>query len=136
MAVGDTSRSGVAEGLYAPDKSASLYAEMAELAASLLREGEDVIVDAACLSRSRRAVLVEAAQAVGAQHTIVHLTADRAVLEARLAQRQAAGDDPSEADAEVLAWQLVNGEQPSADEAITLDTGQLTLDELLAALAS
>ena len=109
---------------------------MGELAASLLAEGEHVIVDAACLSKAKRDVLVQAAQAVGAKHAIVHLTADRSVLEARLAQRQALGKDPSEADAEVLAWQLANGELPAEDEAVTLDTGQLTLDELLAALAS
>ncbi len=130
------SNSAVASDLYASDRSAALYAAMAGLATRLLQAGENVIVDAACLVRARRDMLVQAAHTAGADCSIVHLTAERPVLEARMQARAAEGTDPSEADAAVLAWQLEHADFPTSEEAITMDSETLTLAALLAVLRS
>jgi len=127
----DRSESTVGGGLYASDASSRVYESLAEHAASLLSQGEHVIVDAACLKFRQREQLYAAAHALGASVQLLYFTAPRDELQSRIASRSARGGDPSEADAAVLAWQVENFEVPSADEpVIELDTTTLELARL------
>jgi predicted kinase len=66
---------------------------------------------------------------------VLHLLADRKILEQRISQRRLVNQDPSEADAQVLAWQLTHQDQPSDTEpVITIDTTELKLHQLLSAI--
>jgi predicted kinase len=125
----------VGEGLYSAATSDETYQAMADVAESLLRHGECVIIDAASLLADQRQKLYSAAQAANAQCTVLHLLADRKILEQRIAQRRLVNQDPSEADAQVLAWQLTHQDEPSDTEpVITIDTTELKLQQLLSAI--
>ncbi len=119
-------------GLYNASKSHDLYADLAQLAQGLLAEGETVIIDAACLQKSQRRALYAAAREAHAPTTVLQLTGPVALLRERIAKRNAAGGDPSEADAEVLAWQLENQDLPGSDEPfVSVNTAELALTDLL-----
>ena len=128
-------RTGVGEDLYQSATSATVYTQLGDLAGELLRRGEHVIVDAACLQRAQRETLYGAARQVGAQSTLLHLSAPESTLRQRIETRNATGNDPSDADGEVLSWQLKNAQSPEPDEpAIIIDTTSTTLDDVLNAL--
>ncbi len=136
LSVDEASGAPVGGGLYSASKSEDLYAELARLAQGLLAEGENVIVDAACLYKRQRQALYTAAQQIDAPTTVLHLTGPEALLRERIAARNAAGGDPSEADADVLAWQLKNQELPEGDEpVVSVNTATATLPDLLQHLA-
>jgi len=125
----------VGEGLYSAATSDETYQAMANVAEELLRRGECVIIDAASLRAEQRQKLYSAAQAANAQCTVLHLQADRKVLERRISQRRRLNQDPSEADARVLAWQLTHQDEPGdAEPVITIDTTELKLQQLLSAI--
>lgn len=93
-------------GLYSQAATGRTYARLSELAADLLAAGFPVLVDATFLKREQRAPFRRLAAGLGVPFGILACTAERAVLDARLAARRAAGSDPSEADARVLQRQL------------------------------
>ena len=128
---------GIGDGIYTPDRSSQLYAEMAQCASDLLAAGESVIIDAASLQPEQRQTLYRAGADAGAGTQVLYLTAPRLLLEQRIEQRNQAGEDPSEADASVLAWQLANHRPPGADEpVIEADTRQIDLQSLLARITA
>ncbi len=130
------SGSAVGAGLYKPQSSDRVYADLARYAVGLLELGEHVIVDAACLHKAQRQVLYEAAAAIGADVGLLFCTAPEALLRQRISKRQSARQDPSEADLAVLDWQLEHFARPTADEpVITIDTTDMTVQRLLALLA-
>ena len=108
---------GVGEGLYGQQASERTYARLEELAGALLQAGMSVIVDAASLRLAERERFRDCARRAGAAFTVVDCQADVATLRARIRSRQAAGGDPSEADASVLDHQLATVEHLRADEA-------------------
>ncbi len=120
------SRSGSAvdEGLYAPERNDALYEHLARCAAALVGGGEKVIVDATFLDAARRDAFCAEARRLSVPCIIVHCVAPRAVLELRIAQRNAAGNDPSEATLDVLDRQQANYTPPRAADArvIEIDT--------------
>ncbi len=120
------SESAVAEGLYAPQRSDALYQHLALSSVALISGGEKVIVDATFLDAARRDAFRNEAKRLGVPCVIVHCIAPRAVLESRIAQRNATRDDPSEATLDVLDMQLTNYAPPRADDAMVLeiDTSQ------------
>lgn len=91
--------------LYAPEATQRTYARLGELAHTLLRGGLSVVVDAACLRQHERESLHTLAQAAGARFELVVCDAPVAVLQTRIAQRQAANQDASDATLEVLHMQ-------------------------------
>jgi predicted kinase len=124
--------------IYGPEMTELTYARLAEAAGHGLAGGLNVIVDAACLLRRERDALRELAKRHGAPFRLLAVGAPRAVLEARLAARAAAGTDPSEATREVLAMQA-GFAQPVADderaETLTVDTrGPMEVAGIAAAL--
>ena len=75
---------------------------------------------------------VALAQGLGSRASILHCQAPVDVLESRLRARAAAGGDPSEADENVLRWQLERFQPPTAaepcipvDMSLPLDAGRL-----------
>ncbi len=130
------SHSDVGEGLYGAETSQQVYESLAELATQLLKQGEHVLVDAASLAESQRQTLALAAAQVGAQTTVLHFTAPKSLLLERIAARAQKSNDPSEADADVLDWQMANfpapnQQQQSAYDVVSVDTTKLTLTDLL-----
>jgi len=125
-------------GLYAPAVSEQTYARLLALADVILDAGYSPLVDATFLAAARRRPFLDLAQAKGCPCRILELTASRELLEARVARREAAGRDPSEADLAVLQEQLAAVEPLTAAEralAIRIDTARPPkLDQLLAAI--
>jgi aminoglycoside phosphotransferase family enzyme/predicted kinase len=116
LAAGARSGSQLDAGLYAPGASERTYAHLAGLAREVLAAGYPVIVDAAFLRRSWRERFAELARGAGAAFAIAACTASAATLRARVALRERAGGDASEAGLAVLERQFVTAEPLAADE--------------------
>jgi len=122
----DSSDSDLGADLYSGKATERTYSRLVELAEPVLRAGIPALVDAACLKRWQRTLFRDLAHDCGVPFVIVHCNADQAVLEQRIEDRNAAGDDPSEAGLEVLAHQQRNMEPLEESEnscALPLDTG-------------
>jgi len=120
-------RSGSAPGagLYTPQATQATYARLATLAQALLPCGFPVIVDATFLHAAERAPFAKLAQALQARHTLLWCDAPLEVLRGRIAAREAAGRDASEATLEVLTRQLEALEPPEPDaDTVFCDTSQ------------
>ncbi|MGC1388601.1 MAG: AAA family ATPase [Steroidobacteraceae bacterium] len=116
---------GLKQGLYDPQWSRGTYARLLEGAESCLSAGINVIVDAAFLLGAERRSFRDLAMRKGWSFIIVLCEADRGVLVERIRKRAQLHRDPSEADVEVLDWQMQSTEQLSADEracSIVVDT--------------
>ncbi|MGI9344625.1 MAG: AAA family ATPase [Gammaproteobacteria bacterium] len=132
----ERSDSGIDTGIYAAEASARTYAALATHAALGLRAGFDVIVDATCLRRDDRQQLLAAGRAAGARTVLLHCTADRDTLAARIRRRESAATDASEAGLAVLDRQLQAQEPLSTAElshTVVVDT---TTDMDIAAIAN
>lgn len=109
--------------LYGAEATQRTYARLNAVAATALRSGVSVVVDAAALRRHERDALRATAQAAGARFTGLWCDAPADVLAARIGRRQAAGTDASDADTAVLALQQRVAERPDDDEGLQrLDT--------------
>ncbi len=128
------SRSAVEGGIYTPEATGRTYARLAELAETLLRAGQTVVVDATFLEADRRRAFRELAERAGAGFRILAPEAPEAVLRRRVAERARDGRDPSEADAAVLERQIRKREPLSASErgvALFIDAGEPFDEEAL-----
>jgi len=115
----------VAHDIYDAATTARTYARLHAAAALALRSGWPVIVDAAFLRRRERDDFAALAASLQVPFTILDCRAPEAVLRERLRRRQAARDDPSEADEAVLerlqrAAEALDPEEAKA--AIEIDT--------------
>jgi predicted kinase len=109
--------------LYNAESTARTYARLGALAHTALAAGVSVVVDAACLRRAERDALRAVAAAAGARCRLLVCDAPLAVLRERIVRRQAAGQDPSDADTAVLDLQWRVQEPVADDEAAErLDT--------------
>ena len=107
--------------LYAPAATERTFAYLADAATAALAGGFAVIVDAAFLRRAERERMRAVARACGVPFTILHCEAPPALLRQRLAERAARADDPSDADARVLANQERSQEAlDDAERAMTI----------------
>ena len=111
-----SSGSGLAAGLYAPEVSERVYAELARETYDALIGGYTVIVDATFLRRVQRQYFETLGARAQASTYWVRCIAPLAVLQERLRARAAEGHDSSEADAAVLDWQRQQLERAGADE--------------------
>jgi uncharacterized protein len=91
--------------LYSSETSRRTYARLAELARMILAAGTSVVVDAACNRRWERRMLADAAQAAGVPMVWLSLEFPQAVVLARVAARQAAATDASDASVDVVRAQ-------------------------------
>lgn len=110
-------RDGPARGLYSLAANRHTYDRLLALADAALAAGIGVVVDAASLRQAERAAFAALAGRHGARHVLLWCTAPEAVLRARLGARSAAGQDPSDATADLLALQQQVAEWPGPDEA-------------------
>ncbi len=125
----------VGSGLYAPESSLAIYGELAALATDLAAQGERVIVDAASLKKAQRQAFYRVVAARGIDCRVIAFVAEEATLRERIRARCGKGNDPSEADIQVLEWQLEHADPLSSDEpVITFDTQRHNLAELMASV--
>ena len=121
----DSSRSRLDGGIYTAALTEQTYGRLAELARRVVHAGYPVIVDAAFLKRAQRLTFRDLAHGLNVPFVILDMQAPESVLRSRVAERQRAGKDASEADPAVLARQIAVDEPLDADEqslAICLDT--------------
>jgi aminoglycoside phosphotransferase family enzyme/predicted kinase len=108
--------------LYTPEAGRRTFEHLAECAREALLGGVPVIVDAAFLSREHRRAFEHLAWQLRLPFSILACGADVETLRARVAARDAAGTDPSEAGVAVLQKQLETGEPLNeAERACAID---------------
>jgi len=121
----DSSDSGVAAGIYAPEAGRRTYERLLEQARRLLAAGWPVVVDAAFLTRDQRAPFLSLAREHGIAGVIIDVRAPETVLRERVRARSQRRDDASEADEAVLERQMGLHEPVTAEEAdriVSVDT--------------
>jgi uncharacterized protein len=119
LAAQQRSGSALEQGLYSAPMSAATYERLRQCAAAALGGGLSVIVDATCQRREQRARLSSLGPEHQATVRLVFCHAPRQVLEARIAARERAAADASEADRSVLALQQARFEPIVAAERLT-----------------
>lgn len=102
--------------IYTAEATVRTFDRLHALADGALEAGYPVIVDAAFLRRAERDRFRALARQRRVPFAILHCHADGRALRERVAQRQAHGGDPSEADLQVLARQSAWAEPLAADE--------------------
>lgn len=125
--------------LYSREMTEKTYQRLSDLAQLILQSGWNVIVDATTLKVWQRSLFRELAAQLHIPFLLLYFTADRKVLESRIAAREAAGGDPSDATTEVLAHQLTGVEPLTEDElraAVAIPTDQEWSTEMLVQLVN
>jgi len=124
---------------YDPAATHQVYEQLMNLAREILSSGHHVILDATFLKRKHRVLARQVAEATGATFKLLDCQAPWDILEKRLAIRSKAGDDPSDADQQVLHLQLKSAEPLAADElafALKLDMERRPQSTELVSLSS
>ena len=116
LAPSASSGSGIASGIYAADAGERTYARLAQLAATILRAGHAVIVDAAFLKCEQRERLRAVAQQEHVPFVILDIQATENILRQRLHQRTGQKNEVSEAGVTVLEHQLTTAEPLTNEE--------------------
>jgi predicted kinase len=112
-------------GLYDRAAGEQTYRRLEELAAAIVTAGYTALIDATFLTAAQRAPFRALAARLGVPFLILEFQAPEARLRERVAARERAGGDASEATTAVLERQLQHREALTADEraaAITIDT--------------
>ena len=112
-------------GIYDPAASGRTYSRLAFLVRHVVKAGYSAVVDAAFLRRVERDRFLGVARELGARLLIASCSAPPEVLRRRVAARESAGTDASDAGAKVLASQLGTCEPLTGDEelhAVTVET--------------
>jgi aminoglycoside phosphotransferase family enzyme/predicted kinase len=133
-----SSDSGVGRALYAPEATVELYRLLLAHTGDIVAGGRSVLVDASFLRVADRRAWRELAAVAGLPFRIIHCSAPLELLRQRIMRRHAAARDASEADLDVLEWQLHQLAPFAAEERATLieaDTSRAAaLDTVLRAL--
>ncbi|HUL94094.1 MAG TPA: AAA family ATPase [Burkholderiales bacterium] len=140
LAAGARTQSQPFGGIYAPEATRLTYARLAQAARDVVESRYGVIVDAAFLRRAEREQFRALARELGAPFLIASCRAGEAALRARVARRETAASDASEAGVSVLENQLATQEPLGADElahAALIDTerDEAALEEAIAGIA-
>jgi hypothetical protein len=93
-------------GIYATDVTARTYEALLDRASTCLEAGRSVILDASFLRRPDRRAARRLARVAGAQFACLYLEIDDDTARKRIAQRAAAGDNPSDA-----LWHVYRGQK-------------------------
>lgn len=99
-------------GLYAPERREAIYEAMLERAASVVESGRTAILDASFTRRADRDRARAWAEAHGVPVRLVEVRCDPEIARERLAARQRAGADPSDAGPDFLPISLARFEPP------------------------
>ena len=116
LPAGARTRSAPGAGIYAPAATRLTYDRLARAARDALEAGYRVVVDAAYLARAERDAFRALARDAGAEFLIVSCEAPAEFLRERVAKREAAASDASEAGVAVLERQLATREPLGEDE--------------------
>jgi len=100
------SESGLATGIYSSQASEDVYVRLNAVAQILLAAGHNVILDASFPHVKQRAAALDTGKRAGTYCLLLHAVANDSVLRARILARQKKRDDASEADIDVLEFQL------------------------------
>ena len=126
------SASAVAQGLYEREVTVAVHDRLVECATDSLAGGYTTIVDATFGVAGERARFRALAAQLGLPICIIYCHAAEKVLQRRVLERTRRADDPSEADLEVLRWQVRHFTPPAVHEAdAVLDAAQLPPKELV-----
>lgn len=102
--------------LYDPVTTASTYSRLAILSRYVVGSGRYVIVDAAFLKKKQRDLFLQLAEELNIPFFIFDIHACEATMKRRIASRKRFGQDPSDADLQVLAHQLADNEPLTGEE--------------------
>lgn len=105
-------------GIYDQDASVATYQRLHEVAATVLRAGFPVVLDATYLKRDQRQAAADIASQTGVPFLILDCHAPEAVIASWLEQRRAENTDPSDATLEVVKTQQASREPLSAQELV------------------
>ena len=132
--------SAIAADLYSPASTDQTYARLQKLAALVLESGYPVIVDATFLQASRRSDFRQLAQTCKVPFVILDCQASEVVLKDRIQQRLQSGADASEANLDVLKYQLRTRQRLQKEEqqyCVTIETDNPPdIDAILSAISS
>lgn len=137
----EASGSGCDAGIYGSAETAATYARLERLAATILRSGFSVVVDAAFLRRSERRGFAALGREARVPFAVAACAGSVAQFAERIRRRAAAGTDASEATVDVLHRQTGFTEPIGGDEADRtfrfdgIDDGAM-LDRIAACLRS
>jgi aminoglycoside phosphotransferase family enzyme/predicted kinase len=113
---------GHAADLYSSAMTARVYARLVALATTVLRAGTSVVIDATCNARAQRDGLAAVGRDAGVPIVWLELDVPAEFVLARVAARQAAGTDASDASIDVVRAQLA-GRQPITPEEVAATPG-------------
>jgi predicted kinase len=105
-----------ASGRYTQQARAEVYQGLFEIAGNLLQDGLNVIIDASFLRKADRNAARALAKRRGIPIVFIEAHARDSELITRLERRQAARADASEADIDVLRYQVASGDALTDDE--------------------
>lgn len=111
-----------ARDLYGAEMTARVYRRLATLAATVLQAGRSVVVDATCNTREQRDLLAAVARDAGVPLVWLELDVPAEFVLARVAARQAANTDASDASLDVVRSQLAS-RQPITPEEVGAVSG-------------
>ena len=103
-------------GIYTPQMSAKTYQRLAELCEVVINAGFTAVADATFLQQPYRKPFMELAQKLGVDYHILDIQVPVKELQRRVQLRLQRGDDPAEADVNVLNRQLASKDGFSAEE--------------------
>ncbi|MBC9249565.1 hypothetical protein A9179_04650 [Pseudomonas alcaligenes] len=112
----DSAKGALYGGIYSPQATQETYQRLHQLAEGALHAGFPVVLDAAYLKQAQRAEAWQVAEQNGAPFLILDCQAPQEVIAGWLQQRQAEGNDPSDATLEVIEAQQAKREALSDDE--------------------
>jgi hypothetical protein len=116
LAAGARTHAALRGGIYSPESTRLTYDRLKNAARGLVQSGQRAIVDAAFLKRAERDAFRDLARDLGVPFLIASCEAPEDVLRARVARREAARSDASEAGVAVLEAQLATNEPLGGDE--------------------
>ena len=118
LAPQDDSQSELNEGIYDLASTDDTYGRLAELASSLCSAGYPVIVDATFLRHDQRQWFRDLADELNVPFRILECHASHSILRERISEREALGQDASEAPVAVLERQLETHDSLNDEERI------------------
>jgi uncharacterized protein len=113
--------------LYGAGMTDRVYQRLATSAATVLRSGTSVVVDATCNTRQQRDMLAAVARDAGVPLVWLELDVPAEFILARVAARQAAGTDASDASLDVVRSQLASRQPITPEEVAAVPGAKLVV---------
>jgi aminoglycoside phosphotransferase family enzyme/predicted kinase len=128
------SHSGTKANLYDEQHTEAVYHQLMRHAADVLSGHQSLVIDANFSKRRQRAMIASFCRFRGYPLTFVECAAPTAMLRRRIAEREAAAQDPSEADLSILELQAAEREPIADNECLRVVRVDTTRDDALASV--